>query len=302
MIISDGHSIHETASGDLQPNEMAWLDLNADQVRSDPSCIARFGGHEDIIREAVTPREHAVYINRYGILVLTLYEPVSGGSQILTLVVGTQYLLTIHDQPSPTVTEVRDMLHDGRATYRSPTHLAYRLYLAVADAFRDAADTYEEAFDHLEDEILDRKDRSHQVFSMRRELYLLRRQIAEERRIASQLAREDWNPDQSGSPFLDVYEALYHVIDNIDGLKDNLTGLVDLQLNQRSMRMNEVMKLLTIFSTVFLPLSFITGFFGMNFHSMVPELSASHGQLWVLGLMFLVVTTMLTYFRRRRWI
>ena len=194
------------------------------------------------------------------------------------------------------------MLHNGRATYGSNTHLAYRLCLQIADSFRDAADTFEEAFDQLEDDVLDHQDRSHQVFQMRRELHLLRRQIAEERRIAAQLAREEWAEAQSGSPFLDVYEALYHVIDNIDSLRDNLTGLVDLQLNQRSMRMNEVMKLLTIFSTVFLPLSFITGFFGMNFHSMVPELSIAHGQLWVLGLMVAVAATMLTYFKRRHWV
>ncbi len=302
MIISDGHSITETASRELKAHEMAWVDLTRDQVQADPDLAHQFGGHDDIIRQALESRDRATYINRYGIAILTLFEPISGGVQPLTLVVGPQYVLTIHDHLSPAVTQVRDMLQTGRATYRSSAHLAYRLCLQVADAFRDTADTYEEAFDQLEDEVLDGQDRSHQVFAMRRELHLLRRQIAEERRIASQLAREDWSQDQAASPFLDVYEALYHVIDNIDGLKDNLTGLVDLQLNQRSMRMNQVMKLLTIFSTVFLPLSFITGFFGMNFHSMVPELSVPHGQLWVLGLMLSVVVTMLSYFKRHHWI
>lgn len=302
MIISDGHAIQEQSSQSLEPNEMAWLDLTPDAVRSDPEMVQRFGGHDDIIRQALESRDRAFYMNRYGMAVLTLFEPIPSGVQALTIVVGTQFLLTIHDEASPSVTGVQAMLHDGRATYRSNTHLAYRLCLQIADSFRDAADTYEESFDQLEDEVLDRQDRSHQVFQMRRELHVLRRQIAEERRIASQLAREEWTQEESGSPFLDVYDALYHVIDNIDGLRDNLTGLVDLQLNQRSMRMNEVMKLLTIFSTVFLPLSFITGFFGMNFHSMVPELSATHGQLWVLGLMIAVVITMLTYFKRRHWI
>ena len=273
MIVSNGHTIQETSSQSLKADEVAWLDLTPLAVRSNAAMAQRFSGHDDIIREALEPRDRAFYMNRYGIAVLTLFEPIPGGVQPLTMVIGAQFLLTIHDQTSPTVTEVQEMLHNGRATYRSNTHLAYRLCLQVADSFRDAADAYEEAFDQLEDDVLDHQDRSHQVFQMRRELHLLRRQVAEERRIASQLAREEWTEAQSGSPFLDVYEALYHVIDNIDGLRDNLTGLVDLQLNQRSMRMNEVMKLLTIFSTVFLPLSFITGFFGMNFHSMVPELS-----------------------------
>ncbi len=96
----------------------------------------------------------------------------------------------------------------------------------------------------------------------------MRRILADMRGMAARLSRRDFRDSADGTPdaniFVDVYDRFCHVMDNIDSLRDNLTGLVGLHLNQRSTRMNEIMKFLTIFSTIFLPLSFITGFLGMN--------------------------------------
>ncbi|MDA8194549.1 MAG: hypothetical protein M0Z53_11230 [Thermaerobacter sp.] len=89
-------------------------------------------------------------------------------------------------------------------------------------------------------------------------------------------------------------------MDNVDGLRDNLTGLVDLQLNQHSTRLNEVMKFLTIFSTIFLPLSFLTGFLGMNLRDM-SELGWPHVQPLTIAVMMTVAASMLMFFKRKGW-
>ena len=166
------------------------------------------------------------------------------------------------------------------------------------------ADATDDLFDELEDSVLSGHDRARDVFRVRRQVHAFRLNMAEMRRTTSQLARRrkpDASDDAGDGGFADVYDGLYHIIDTVDTLRDNLTGLVDLQLNQRSMRLNEIMKFLTIFSTVFLPITFITGFFGMNLRSM-PELGVAFGQEWTMGLMATVVVVMLIVFRRRGWL
>ena len=159
-------------------------------------------------------------------------------------------------------------------------------------------DQYEEQFDALEEAVLDGEDRAHDIFSLHHQLHRLRGVLADMRRIAARLSRQQFAPTASGMEdaniFVDVYDGFYHVIDNIDSLRDNLTGLVDLPLNQRATRLNEIMKFLTIFPTIFLPLSFLTGFLGMNLHSM-PELGIPFGQELTILIMVLVAVGMLWY-------
>ncbi len=206
----------------------------------------------------------------------------------------------MHLKPDPLLAEVAHELHERPDLLAGAGSLLADIGQRAADGFLGQVDAFDDAFDTLEDSVLARHDRALDVFRLRRKLHGLRLTMADLRRTAGQLARRE-SGSTDGGAFVDMYESLYHIIDNMDALRDTLTGLVDLQLNQRSMRLNEIMKFLTIFSTIFLPITFITGFFGMNLHSM-PELGVGFGQEWTLGLVLAIVSVMLYVFSRKGWL
>jgi magnesium transporter len=109
-----------------------------------------------------------------------------------------------------------------------------------------------------------------------------------------------YTEDEHEVYFVDVYDHASRVVDALDAIRDNLSGLLDLQTAQRANRMNEVMKTLTIISTIFLPLSFIVGMYGMNF-KYIPELNWRFGYLYCWVLLILVTALFVTYFKRKGW-
>lgn len=303
MILYRNRGTVEVSLRPLGEGEMAWLDVVGGPGAMASQLVETLALERSAAERVSEGQGRSDVFLTLGLKVLRLMEPGDDDATRLLVVVGKSWVITGHDGSSAVVDEVTSQLREGHIAFRSTEHMAYRIFLQVADAFLDLADQKEDDFDQLEDEVVGGQGSSQRIFALRRTLHHMRRVIADQRRVAGRMARlEEDQGSSSDAPYLDVYDTLYHVIDNIDSLRDNLTGLVDLQLNQRSMRLNEVMKVLTIFSTIFLPLSFVTGYFGMNWHSMTPVLSAQHGQVWVLALMAAIAATMLFYFKRRRWL
>lgn len=288
---------------DREPSEtggFVWVDV----LRNEESAIHRLidlwhcsSSIEEFLKKGIGRPFFGV---EGDVLMVSLFESGSSDLQEISLVVSRRYVITAHHGTSASIMAVQSNLPKRLAM--SPEQILFGVMDQVADGFLETVDGYDDRFDALEDDILFGHDRSREVFALRRELHGIRRVLADQRRIAAKVSRGFPFHDESETtvPFIDIYEAFYHVIDNLDSLRDNLTGLVDLQLNQRSMRLNEVMKFLTIFSTLFLPLSFITGFLGMNLRPM-PELSWPHSQIFTIILMLSVAASMIAYFRYKRW-
>ncbi|NMP24765.1 magnesium transporter CorA family protein [Sulfobacillus harzensis] len=301
MFIKEGNVVRQTALREPSKTEKAWVDQAFQDLEK---TLALLHWPSTAAREVDPHPDRAQLTYADDLLVLSVFTPEGDHLLPFSVILGPGIMVTLHDQPIQVIADLAKELPTKPELLESAHYLLYDLLERLADSYLERMDAYEEAFDELEEAILDGQDRAREVFRLRRELHHMRGILADMRRMAARLSRRDFRDSADGTPdaniFVDVYDGFYHVMDNIDSLRDNLTGLVDLQLNQRSTRMNEIMKFLTIFSTIFLPLSFITGFLGMNLKSM-PELAIPYGQEMTLLLMLLLAGTMLYIFKRRGW-
>jgi magnesium transporter len=226
----------------------------------------------------------------------------------VSLVLGEDYLLTFQENPGDVFEPIRQRLRSGKGRVRKMpvSFLAYLLIDAVVDYYFTIFESIGEQIETLEDKILKQADHGTlpEIHRLKHQLTLIRRSVWPLREMLGSIERlESRFFDKSTRPFLrDLYDHSIQVVETIESFRDVLTGLLDLNLSTVSSRMNEVMKVLTVIATIFIPLSFIAGVYGMNFEHM-PELA----QQWAYpyGFWILIVTVvagMLSYFRRKKWL
>ncbi|UCC25212.1 MAG: magnesium/cobalt transporter CorA [Gemmatimonadales bacterium] len=234
-------------------------------------------------------------------------ESASVQDEQLSLVLGQGAVLTFQERRGDVFEGVRDRLRTGKGTIRSrgADYLAYALIDSVVDHYFHIIEAISDHVEALEPQVLE--DPSPEALAaihrLRREMLVIRRGVWPLRDLLSQLYR-----DESGfigadtRVFLrDVYDHAVQVVDTVETLRDLVGGLMDLYLTGVSNRMNEVMKVLTIIATIFIPLSFLAGLYGMNFDSM-PELHQPWGYPGLLLVMAAVAGAMLLFFRRKGWL
>jgi magnesium transporter len=216
-------------------------------------------------------------------------------------------VLTFQEAAGDVFEPVRARLREGRGRIRAwgPDYLAYALFDMIVDHYFIVLEHFSERVDDLEEVVIvaEGPEIAHAIHRLRRENLRLRRSIWPLREVDSELSRkESLLIRERMQPYLrDLYEHVVEAIDTVEMLRDTLGGLLDVHLTSISNRMNEVMKVLAIIATIFVPLTFLSGVYGMNFDYM-PELRARWGYPAVLSVMFAVFLGMLVYFRRRRWI
>lgn len=303
MRVKDGQGLTTTVVSRPKDGQKAWIDVGPQEQESLADILTTIGWDSAYLMhlDLFPARSQIQYAG--DVVVLRVFVSQDQGAKPLTILLGPDVLVTVRSDEVGALQDICQELSLHSDILESTHYLLYEILERVADGYLQQMDAYEEEFDALEESILNGEDRARAVFALRHTLHNVRGNLADMRRIAARLSRRQFRNQKDNEPnvFVDVYDGFYHVIDNIDSLRDNLTGLVDLQLNQRSTRLNEVMKFLTIFSTIFLPLSFITGFLGMNLKSM-PELAMPYGQEITILLMLIVAGTMLYVFKRRNWL
>jgi magnesium transporter len=225
----------------------------------------------------------------------------------VSLVVGSNFVLSFQEDVGDVFNPVRDRIRKGKGRMRSqgPDYLAYALLDAVVDGYYGELERVGEEIEVLEDEILkDPKPATLQhVHRLKRDMIFLRKSIWPLREVIGRLERRE-SPliKESTALFLkDVYDHAIQVIDTVETFRDMLSGMLDTYLSSASHRMNEIMKVLTIIATIFIPLTFIVGIYGMNFKFM-PELGWRWGYLGIWGLIAVVAVIMLFYFKRKKWL
>jgi magnesium transporter len=227
-------------------------------------------------------------------------------SEQISLLLGENYLVTFQESEKDVFDSVRKRIREGksRLTNGGPDYLAYSLIDAVVDHYFIVLENIGEQIEFLEDELVKDPDPDtlHAIHDLKRELIFLRKSVWPLREVISALERGE-------SPFLqkstliylrDVYDHVIQIIDTVETFREMASGMLDIYLSSVSNRMNEVMKVLTMIATVFIPLSFIVGLYGMNFEYM-PELSWKWGYAMVWGVIIAVVVGMVIYFRRKKW-
>lgn len=223
---------------------------------------------------------------------------------------GERYLVTVHHDACPDLRDLADRLQRGGA--RRPADvvmLAYRVVDTLVDSFFPALAGMDDRIDDLEDQILERptEEQLGRLFDLKRSLISLRKVVGPQRdTVAALLAGATTLPGMHVDAeryFRDLYDHLIRIGDLVDSYRDLLSGALDTHLSTVSNRLNVVMKQLTTIATVFLPLSFLTGFFGQNFSWMVNHLTGLPLFLGVgIGAQVVVVVGLVVLFRRRGWL
>jgi len=264
---------------------------------------------EDIVNTVQRPK-----IEDYGdylFIVLRMLRPSEDGifsSEQLSIILGPDYLFTFQEGiAGDTFDSVRSRIRSGKGKIRGmgADYLAYALIDAIVDGYFSVLEGFGERIVDVEEELTLTPDQQslHQIIGMKKEVIYLRKSVWPLREAISFLERGDslLLHDSTRLYFRDVYDHTVQVIDTIETYRDLLSGMLDLYLSSLSNRTNEVMKFLTVVGTIFLPLTFLVGVYGMNFKHM-PELEWQSGYyiLWVV--MIVTALLMVAYFRKKRWL
>ena len=225
----------------------------------------------------------------------------------LSLYFGEGFVISFQEKENDTLNDVRKRIVEskGRIRSRKSDYLTYAIVDYVVDNYFFVLDTIEEEIEVLEESISNNPELSNKsnIYELKKELVKIRKSVSPLREAINLFSRTESEliDDRTNSFIRDVYDHTIHIIDNVDSLRDILSGLQDLYISEISLRMNKIMQILTIVTAIFVPLSFLTGLYGMNFENM-PELKYQYGYFILWGAMIIAVLAMLYYFRRNKWL
>jgi len=230
----------------------------------------------------------------------------------ISIVLGDSFVLSFQEKPGDIFDPVRARIRDGKGRIRhsGPDYLMYSLLDQIVDGYFEVLEMFSDQAEGMEEEVLENPSPAslNRVHFLKREMAFLRRSTWPLREVITALKRQE-SPliaDATVIYLSDLYDHTIQVIDTVETLKDLVSVVLDIYLSSISNRMNEIMKVLTIFATIFIPLTFIAGLYGMNFNPTkspynMPELNWYYGYPFALGLMAAVLIIMLLYFKRKKW-
>lgn len=294
-----------------------WIDISGEEVAvSEPILRDIFDFHPLAISDALE-ESHVPRVDDWGTYLYIVlhalafdqdqYEPLQ--TKELDIFLGKNYLVTYQARKLEVVDRVWNMVQrDERFLDKGVDHLFYKLSDDLIADYLPLVDRMDAVMDEIEDQVFDQPSQSllERIFRMKRSLMHLRRTLAPLREVFNKLARGDDQVIDKGDRvfFRDIYDHLVRLYDISESLRDLMGSVLDTYLSAINNRMNEVMKTLTIITTLFMPLSFVVGFFGMNFF-IPPEpigtLVTRPVFVWVLVAIVILPLIMFWWMRRRKW-
>ncbi len=310
----------ETIKEYLKTHTVSWIDvLGLGNAATWEALSPMFNLHrllvEDVVNVPQRPKVEHYQDQLLIIAIMVVLNPDRSGftKEQVSLVLGKNYLLTIQEEPEEDCFHgVRKRIEIDRGIIRTQgaDYLAYCLLDAIIDGFFPVLEYYGELIEDLEDEVILRPNRStlEKIYKIRRELLTIRRAIWPQRDAINSLIRDGSELISSEVQVYlrDCYDHTAQVMDMVETYRELATGLMDVYLSAVSNKMNEIMKLLTVVSAIFIPLTFIAGLYGMNFNHdksplNMPELSWYWGYPFCLALMFATAGSLVFFFWKRGW-
>jgi magnesium transporter len=294
-------------------NTFVWVDLASPSIPETLVLSDTFAFHPLSVEDARAAM-HDPKIEAYdGYLYVILHgiDVRPGKQSLLThdvdFFIGQTYLVTVHDGHSRSVSGMQEnVIKNQKIMAEGPVALFHRIVDTMIDHYRPEVDELEDKIDTLEKSVFDRPEPKliRQILDLKRDISRLRRVITPQRDVIARLARRDFvdiSTDLSFR-FRDVYDHIVRIADDTTIFQDRISGILDAHLTNVSNRLNEVMKVLTVVSTIFMPLTFLSGLWGMNIG--LPHFPGGEAAQfwWLFGIMITVVVLMLALFRRKRWI
>ena len=264
---------------------------------------------EDIVNTGQRPKTEEFEDLIFVVLKMLHYDENSEKitSEQFSLVLGPNFLISFQEIQGDVFRTVRERIRKPKTRIRKAgcDYLAYALIDAIVDHYFLILEKLGENIEALEEDLLENPspETLQTLHEMKREMIYLRKQIWPIRELINSLVKgESYLINESTSLFFrDIYDHTIQIIDTIESYRDILSGMLDIYLSSVSNKMNEIMKVLTIIATIFIPITFVAGIYGMNFKYM-PELEWRWGYFMVWGLIVVVAGIMIGYFKKNQWL
>lgn len=295
----------------IKPERVNWINLDG---LGDRGIIEKLQEYyclnsllvEDILNDQ---RPKAEEFEDYLFVTLKMLYRIEGPSidyEQISFVLGQNFLLTFQQKEGDLFDPFRERirLDQGRVRKKQSDYLLYRLLDIVVDNYYNVLDNIGEQIEETEERI--RADSSDESFrkiqQLKKELIFLHKALYPLRDSVGKLVKDESSfiKEENIRYFSDVYDHVIHLIDSLDTYRDLTSGLIDIYINTQNNRLNEVIRVLTIISTIFMPLTFIVGIYGMNFE-VFPELSWRYGYYIVWGIMIAIALAMVGFFKYKKW-
>ncbi len=303
----------EMAKKGLEPDFVSWINVNGLHDIPVMSELGKLFNLHPLMLEDILNTKHRPKAEEFSNLLLLSFKMLGIGShgsivsEQVSLVLGESWVISFQEKQGDVFDTLRHSLENnlGIARDKKADFLLYRLLDTVVDGYFHVVDNITERIDRLEAEISDESavgvEKRLQV--IKKELIKLRRSIAPLREAVStiQASSSGIVSNETVKYLSDVQEHIVHVLEYVGNARESIHDLRELYLSNQNQRLNEVMKVLTIMSTIFIPMTFIAGIYGMNFHHM-PELTWHYGYFGALGLMVIIPIVMLVYFKKKGWL
>jgi magnesium transporter len=293
---------------------ITWINIDGlpDAQAAEKLC-QDFGWHqlilENLLDTTQRPKIEDFGTHCYIVLKMLSYTKDKLASEQVTFVIGTNYVVTLQEKEfrGDVFDPVRKRIRSGFSRLRKcgVDYLTYRLTDAIVDYYFSVMEQMGDKIEKAEIETINRPDKSSlsSIQKLRKEMIYLRKVIWPAREVLNSMQRGE-SPlikEETRRYLRDVYDHAVQVIDTIETYRDMLALMLDIYLSSISNRLNEIVKTLTIFSALFMPLTFLVGLYGMNF-KYLPEFEWRYGYLMVWGIIIAIIGGMLIFFKRKKWI
>ncbi len=291
-----------------------WLNVYG---LTDPAVLQaigqRFGLHPLVLEDIANIRQRPK-VDDYGsylFIATRVYRYQQEGQRLVHdqvyLVIGSGFVLTFQTQPLGVFTSLRERLQAGRGLVRQlgADYLGYSLLDAIIDDYFGVLDQFNARVEDLDRQVLSGHDRFilARIQRQKQEAMRLRRALVPLREVLNTLTRGDYAFFQRDTMVYlrDAFDHTLHLIESLEAAREAIGGMLDLYMSAQSNRLNVQMRVLTVITIIFMPLTLIAGIYGMNFDNM-PELHWHYGYFYIIGLMLLIAAALLLVFWRRRWL
>jgi len=292
---------------------ITWLNIDGLDPKVIEATGKQYGLHplllEDILNTGQRPKcdDYGEYL--FLVVKMLKFNEKAAEIQLeqVSLVLGGNYLISFQEDIGDVFDPVRERLKGGKGRLRKmgPDYLAYALMDAIVDQYFVVLEFLDGRVAKLEEELMSNPTQHtlRRIHKLKREMLFIRRAVWPLREAFNMLERTESSMIRESTIIFirDLYDHTIRIIETIETFQEMLSGMLDIYLSSVSNKMNEVMKVLTVISTIFIPLTFVAGVYGMNFKYM-PELNWRSGYFLILGVMAVVALWMIYYFRRKKWL
>jgi len=289
---------------------VSWLNIDGLHDLAVVEEISGYLGMHKLSKEDITSVNQRPKLEEYEDhlqISLRMISKAGGEFEQVSFVVKERLLVSFQEQSGDTFSHVRKRLGDPKAPIRRKgiDYLLYTLVDSIVDYYFVLLEDFGDQISEIETELLESpsKETLNMIYHCRKRMQEIRKNIYPMRELCSRLEKlgEPIVSANMNIYFRDLYDHILRAVDGIEGYRDTVSGLLDLYMNSISNKMNEIMKVLTIIATIFIPLTFIAGVYGMNFDNM-PELHFPNAYFYALGSMVLIFLGMLWFFKRKKWL